>query len=51
VSQAAHSDATFGLSHLPPGAQMGQQILLQDATRLNKEAAIDRFVRYAIAKS
>ena len=36
----------FGLAHLPPGAQMCHQLFLQDAARLNKKAAIDRFVRY-----
>ena len=45
LSQSALGDAAFGLAHLPLGAQMRHQLLLQHAARLNEEAAIDRFVR------
>src|SRR5262249_23138461 len=38
--------AAFGVTHLPPCTQLCRQLLLQHAARLNKEAAIDRFVRY-----
>jgi hypothetical protein len=30
---------------MPFGAQMSHQLLLQDASHLNEQAAIDRFVR------
>ena len=36
----------FGVTHLPPCTQLCRQLLLQHAARLNKETAIDRFVRY-----
>ena len=36
----------FGETHLPPGAQMRRQLLLQHAARLDEETAIDRFMRY-----
>ena len=38
--------AAFGVAHLPPCTQLCRQLLLQHAARLNKETAIDRFVRY-----
>src|SRR5882672_10807465 len=38
--------AAFGVTHLPPCTQLCRQLLLQHAARLNKETAIDRFVRY-----
>src|SRR5262249_48141690 len=37
--------AAFGVTHLPPCTQLCRQLLLQHAARLNKETAIDRFVR------
>ena len=36
----------LGKAHLPPGAQMGCQLLLEHTARLDKETAIDRFMRY-----
>src|SRR5208283_4704325 len=36
----------FGVAHLPPGTQLRRQLLIQHAACLNKETAIDRFVRY-----
>jgi hypothetical protein len=38
--------AAFGVAHLPSGTQLRRQLLLQHAACLNKETAIDRFVRY-----
>ena len=37
----------LGKAHLPPGAQMGCQFLLEHTARLDKETEIDRFMRYA----
>jgi len=37
---------TLGMAHLPPGAQVRHQLLLEHPTRLDEETAIDRFVRY-----
>ena len=45
LPQSVPRGAAFGLAHLPRGTQMRRQLLLQHATRLNEEAAIDRFVR------
>src|SRR5262249_41656294 len=38
--------APLGVAHVPPCTQLCRQLLLQHAARLNKETAIDRFVRY-----
>src|SRR4051812_12185517 len=38
--------SAFCVTHLPPCTQLCRQLLLQHAARLNKETAIDRFVRY-----
>ena len=46
LSQSALRGAAFGLAHLPRCTQVRHQLLLQHATRLNEEAAVDRFVRY-----
>jgi hypothetical protein len=46
VSQSAHGDAAFNLAHLPPGAQICHPLFFQNARRLNKEAAINRFVQH-----
>jgi hypothetical protein len=45
VSLSILSLAAFGVTHLPPCTQLCRQLLLQHAARLNKETAIDRFVR------
>ena len=46
VSLSVFGLATFCVAHLPPGTQLCRQLLLQHAAGLNKETAIDRFVRY-----
>jgi hypothetical protein len=46
VSLSILGPAGFGVAHLPLGAQLFRQLLLQRAAGLNKETAIDRFVRY-----
>lgn len=45
LSQTASGHATLGLPQLPFDPQMRHQLFLQDAPRMNKQAAIDRFVR------
>src|SRR4051794_30458441 len=37
---------TFAEAHLSFGAQMGCQLLLEHPSRLDEQAAIDRFMRY-----
>src|SRR5262249_57514640 len=46
LSQFALGGAAFGLAHLPRCTQVRHQRLLQHAACLDKETAIDRFVRY-----
>ena len=51
LPQPALGGAALGLAHLPSCPQMRHQLLFQRASRLNKETAIDRFVRYLHAWS
>ena len=46
LSQSALRGAALGLAHLPRFTQVCRQLLLQHTAGLNKEAPIDRFVRY-----
>ena len=46
LSQPALPGAALGLAHLPRCAQVCHQLLFQHTAGLNKQTAIDRFVRY-----
>ena len=46
LSQSALRGAAFGLAHLPRRPQVHHQLLFQHTAGLNKQTAIDRFVRY-----
>src|SRR5882724_11456331 len=37
--------AALGLAHLPTGAKVRHQLLLQHPSRVNEEALVDRFLR------